>query len=143
MATLLNYLPAFLLFIHFIPTALSDLSVAHFGARGDGKTDASKSFLRAWTAACKSSLPTTIYVPPKSYFLRSLIFQGPCKSAVTFKMAGMLIAPDYAEMGSSQNWLTFNLVEGVTVEGGSLEGQGAELWSCKTAQSKCPAGATV
>ncbi|KAF9615777.1 hypothetical protein IFM89_026378 [Coptis chinensis] len=42
-----------------------DISVIDFGAGDDGKTDASYAFIEAWTVACSSDIPTTIFVPSK------------------------------------------------------------------------------
>ncbi|KAF2325597.1 hypothetical protein GH714_030922 [Hevea brasiliensis] len=44
--------------------------------------------------------------------------------------------------GDEQNWLMFEHVDGVTVSGGILDGQGTGLWSCKASDKSCPEGAT-
>ncbi|XP_010264368.1 PREDICTED: polygalacturonase-like [Nelumbo nucifera] len=121
----------------------ADINVADFGAKGDGKTDASEAFLAAWAAACSSSKPATIYVPPKKYFLRPVVFRGPCNnSGITFRMDAILVAPDYKEMPSSENWLMFDDVDGVSVLGGYLDGRGSSLWKCKSVSKNCPGAAT-
>ncbi|KAI3938799.1 hypothetical protein MKW92_046440 [Papaver armeniacum] len=99
-------------------------NVASFGAKADGKTDASPAFLKAWIAACSSSKPSMIYVPLK-------------------KIDGMLIAPDYKKMKfSAQHWITFNYVNGMSIIGGFLDGRGSSLYACKLARKDCPAGST-
>ncbi|OVA10642.1 Glycoside hydrolase [Macleaya cordata] len=141
---IINYL-LFLFFFSLLSSTNADLNVADYGATGDGKTDASPSFLRAWNAACNSlESQTTLYVPRKRYFLRPVIFQGPCRSSnITVHLDGILVAPDYIEMGSTDNWLTFVGLNGVSVVGGFLDGQGAPLWLCKgSVLKKCPAGST-
>ncbi|XP_042483410.1 polygalacturonase-like [Macadamia integrifolia] len=138
-----SLLPAF-----FIPFLLlsslnaSTINIIDHGARGDGITDVSQAFLAAWAIACKSSQPTTIYVPPKRFFTSPIVFQGPCKnSRITFQMEGTLVAPDYKKMESSTNWLMFHGVQGVSIIGGYLDGRGTSLWACKAAGRNCPAGA--
>lgn len=122
-----------------------DLDVDDFGAKGDGKIDDSQPFLRAWSAACESHGPTTIFVARKRYLLNGAVFQGPCNNTcIAFRLDGILVAPDYRNMGSSSdNWLMFSGVEGLSIVGGYLDGQGSSLWACKSNGGKCPDGATV
>ncbi|KAJ8651083.1 hypothetical protein MRB53_004106 [Persea americana] len=121
-----------------------DLDVDDFGAKGDGKIDDSQPFLRAWSAACESHVPKTIFVPRKRYLLNGAVFQGPCNNTcIAFRLDGILVAPDYRNMGSSSdNWLMFSGVEGLSIVGGYLDGQGSSLWACKSNGGKCPDGAT-
>ncbi|KAJ4953390.1 hypothetical protein NE237_030222 [Protea cynaroides] len=141
-------LPAFFIitFLLFLSSPLNaaTINIMNLGARGDGKTDVRQQFLAAWAIACKSSEPTTIYVPPKRFFISPIVFQGPCKktSKITFQIEGILIAPQYKNMPStSANWLLFYGVSGVSVVGGYLDGQGTSLWACKAASTNCPTGA--
>ncbi|KAJ4833628.1 hypothetical protein Tsubulata_001244, partial [Turnera subulata] len=119
-------------------------SVVSYGAKPDGKTDSTKAFVAAWAQACASTKPATVYVPKGSFLVGQVRFQGPCKNtAVVVRIAGNLIAPsDYRVLGNTGNWLVFNHVNGVTVSGGTLDGQGAGLWSCKASGKGCPYGAT-
>ncbi|KAI3852922.1 hypothetical protein MKW92_007187 [Papaver armeniacum] len=118
-------------------------NVSNFGAKADGKTDSSKAFLKAWAASCSSSEPSTIYVPKKKYLIGPITFLGPCKSSkITFQIDGILIAPDFKQMQSS-NWLKFDRVKGVSIIGGVLDGRGSSLYSCKLAKKACPRGPTT
>ncbi|XXG44562.1 hypothetical protein AAC387_Pa01g4327 [Persea americana] len=147
MAKIINS-PVFLLF--FILFQLSSSSAANsvynvinFGAIADGSSDSTKSFLSAWAAACGSTNPSTIIVPNGNYFLNQANFNGPCKSSVTFRITGTLVAPsNYAKLGSSGLWLAFNQVHGLSIYGGTLDGQGTALWACKAAGKNCPFGAS-
>ncbi|KAL6275073.1 hypothetical protein ACE6H2_025765 [Prunus campanulata] len=70
-------------------SATAAYNVVSFGARGDGKTDSTKAFLRAWSAACSTSLrgEATVYVPRGSFLIKPVVFSGPCRSSrVTFQM---------------------------------------------------------
>ncbi|GMH29691.1 hypothetical protein Nepgr_031534 [Nepenthes gracilis] len=122
-------------------------SVVNFGATPGGKTDSSEGFLAAWTAACGSDSPSTVYVPSGRFLVSSpTVFSGKdCKStAITFRIDGSLVAPsDYRVLGNADTWLTFESVTGVTISGGVLDGQGAGLWACKASRGGCPGGAVT
>ncbi|KAJ4833626.1 hypothetical protein Tsubulata_001240 [Turnera subulata] len=119
-------------------------NVVSYGAKSDGKTDSTKAFLKAWTQACGSTSPATIYVPKGRFLLRNVVFNGPCKNnAIIVRMDGTLLAPsDYRAIGDAGYWLYFKHVDGVTVSGGTLDGRGANLWACKASGKNCPDGAS-
>ncbi|KAL7176712.1 hypothetical protein ACSBR2_030123 [Camellia fascicularis] len=121
-------------------------NVLNLGAKPDGKTDSTKSFLSAWALACGSAQPSTIYVPPGRYLIgRPTNFGGQCKNnAITIRIDGTLVAPsNYNVLGNAGNWLLFEGVNGVSIVGGVLDGQGASLWACKASGQTCPDGAMV
>lgn len=135
-----------LFFFNLSIAADSMYNVLNYGAKSDGKSDSSKAFLSAWTAACSSTSPATIFVPKGSYLLGNAYFYGQtCKSnAITIRIDGTLIAPsDYNVIGKSGSWIKFERVNGVSIVGGTLNGQGARLWACKNSGKGCPKGATV
>lgn len=147
----LNYLlvvQAFLILV-FQYSVVSESTVSYnvrnYGAKPDGRTDSTKAFLSAWGAACGSIRPSTIYVPPGRFLLRDARFSGQCKNrGVTFQIDGTLVAPaDIWAIGNIGNWLHFEYVDGVNIQGGILDGQGTALWNCKRAGKRCPSGATV
>ncbi|CAK7324994.1 unnamed protein product [Dovyalis caffra] len=136
-----------LLFISFASSPLAkaaQYSVLSYGAKPDGKTDSTKAFAAAWSQACASTQPATISVPKGSFSLGQLRFQGPCRNnAILLRIDGTLVAPSkYGVIGNANNWLMFEQVNGVTISGGTLDGQGAGLWSCKNSGKDCPNGAT-
>ncbi|KAL7219482.1 hypothetical protein ACSBR2_012518 [Camellia fascicularis] len=121
-------------------------NVVNLGAKPDGKTDSTKSFLSAWDAACASANPTTVYVPPGRYLLHKAKFYGErCKNtAITIRIDGTLVAPsDYRAIGNGGSWLIFEKVSGVSIFGGTLDGQGTGLWDCKASGKACPTRATT
>ncbi|XP_010259183.1 PREDICTED: polygalacturonase-like [Nelumbo nucifera] len=144
MARVMNSLMSSVFFIPLLLTSIdADINVADFGAKADGKTDASEAFLAAWAAACSSTKPTTIYLPAKKYFLGPVVFRGPCNnSRITLQMDAILVAPDYQEMASSENWIMFDVVDGLSVIGGYLDGRGSSFWKCKGVSNNCSAGST-
>ncbi|CAJ2650348.1 polygalacturonase-like protein [Trifolium pratense] len=124
----------------------STYNVIKFGAKPDGKTDSTKAFLNAWTKACSSPYPATIYVPQGKFLLGTATFSGKCTNkAISITIDGTLVASsDYRVFGKSGNWLTFQHVDGVSIRGGVLDGQGTALWDCKNSgKSNCPTGATT
>ncbi|KAF9663100.1 hypothetical protein SADUNF_Sadunf17G0003400 [Salix dunnii] len=134
-----------ILFASSSPSArAAQFSVLSYGAKPGGRTDSAKAFAAAWSQACASTGPATIYVPKGSFSLGQVKFQGPCKNnAILVRIDGTLVAPsDYKVIGSAENWLIFEHVNGVTLSGGTLDGQGAGLWSCKKSGKSCPRGAT-
>ncbi|XP_058101926.1 polygalacturonase-like isoform X1 [Magnolia sinica] len=137
----MHFLLSFLFIV--LPSAQGDYSILDFGAKPDGVTDSTKSFLSAWATACASAESTTIHVPPGSYLLGQTVFAGPCKNnGITIRIDGTLVAPaNYVSLGSSGHWLFFNDVQGVSVYGGTLDGRGSGLWACKASSGNCPAGA--
>lgn len=119
-------------------------NVVKLGAKADGRTDSTKAFLNAWAAACRSTAPATIYVPPGRYLLRNAVFSGCKNHAITFRIDATLVAPsDYRVISNAQSWIAFKDVIGVTIIGGILDAQGTGLWACKKSGQRCPFGATV
>ncbi|XP_062088652.1 polygalacturonase-like [Humulus lupulus] len=128
------------------PVVVSTYNVVSLGGKGDGKTESSKAFLAAWGKACSSTNPAVVYVPPGRFLLKNVVFSGQCKNkAITFRIAGTLVAPtDYRLIGNAANWILFQYVNGVTISGGILDGQGTSLWNCKNSpKTNCPPGATT
>jgi polygalacturonase len=126
--------------------ASSTYNVIKFGAKPDGKTDSTKAFLNAWTKACSSPYPATIYVPQGKFLLGTATFSGKCTNkAISITIDGTLVASsDYRVTGKSGNWLKFQHVDGISIRGGVLDGQGTALWDCKNSdKNNCPTGATV
>ncbi|KAJ1395448.1 Pectin lyase fold/virulence factor [Sesbania bispinosa] len=120
------------------------LNVVNFGAKPDGETDSTNAFLTAWGRACSSTTPTTIYVPQGRFLVGNVVFKGQCKNnGITMHIDGALVAPsNYDVIGNAGNWLFFYDVDGVSVIGGVLDGQGTSLWACKRSAKSCPTGAT-
>ncbi|KAK8512125.1 hypothetical protein V6N12_031853 [Hibiscus sabdariffa] len=126
------------------PLTYSTYNVLNYGAKPDGNSDSTQAMVAAWTLACGSTKAATIYVPPGRFLLRNVVFRGQCKNnAIVFRIDGTLVAPsDYKVLGTG-NWLLFEHVNGVSVYGGILDGQGTGLWACKKSGKGCPSGATV
>lgn len=143
---LLVHLHAALLFLPSSTAAMHYYNVLHYGARPDAASDAAAAFHRAWSDACRSTLPSTVYVPPGVYLVSTATFSGPCHShvAVTFAIAGTLVAPSgLGERGSSGKWITFENMDGLIVTGGTLDGRGRAMWACRLRRNDCPTPTSV
>ncbi|KAL9233501.1 hypothetical protein vseg_008490 [Gypsophila vaccaria] len=112
--------------------------IRHFGAKNDGITDTTKAFLNVWKAACASPVASQIEVPSGYYLLGPIIFEGNCKSSVTFLIHGTLVA---GNSYSSKYWIFFHRVNGLQIKGGVLDAKGKSLWDCKASNRNCPLGA--
>ncbi|CAF2112583.1 unnamed protein product [Brassica oleracea] len=122
----------------------STVSVSDFGAKGDGKTDDTQAFKKAWKKACSTKGVTSFLVPKgKTYLLKSTQFRGPCKSLRRFQILGTLSAStkrsDYNK--DKNHWLILEDVNNLSVDGGSegtVDGNGKIWWknSCKIDRSK-------
>ncbi|KAL2242365.1 polygalacturonase-like [Sesamum indicum] len=137
------------LFCYYSSPSLSanpTYNVQSFGAKPDGKSDCTKAFLSAWGAACAATTPATIYVPRGRFLLGSNVYLSGklCKNtAITIRIDGTLVAPsDYNALGRTEHWVQFERVTGVSIYGGTLDGQGAALWACKNSGKNCPKGTT-
>ncbi|KAJ3679749.1 hypothetical protein LUZ60_017760 [Juncus effusus] len=106
-------------------------NVLQFGARADGKTDDSKAFMAAWKAVCGSSGDVKLHVPTGTYFISPVKFLGPCKNAnsITIYLKGTLKAStDLSKYVEGDDWVEFRQVKGLTLDGGTFDGQGAASW---------------
>ncbi|CAM8961039.1 unnamed protein product [Rhodiola kirilowii] len=117
-------------------------NVVRYGARGDGRSDDTQAFGKAWQQACSSGNAAVFMVPRSGVFLlKPITFQGPCKNSLTVKIMGKIIASknagDFAK--DRRYWLLFDNVNNVNVNGGgTIDGNGANWWrnSCKINPSK-------
>ncbi|XP_057967145.1 probable polygalacturonase At1g80170 isoform X2 [Malania oleifera] len=114
------------------------VNVRNYGAKGDGLSDDTQAFEDAWKIACSLPLRTSIVIPSGyTYLVRPIDFAGPCRSRVTLRICGIVIAPSNPDVWDgldTQKWLYFHGVNRLTVEGGgTIDGRGQEWWSqsCK------------
>ncbi|KAL4376956.1 hypothetical protein GQ457_02G028880 [Hibiscus cannabinus] len=109
--------------------------VGKFGAAGDGETNDSPAFLKAWEAVCGASGKTTLQIPAnKIFLLYPLQFVGPCKSSfIHIQVMGKLLAPSANARRNSTSvdcWLCFERVDGLLIDGpGQIDGNGETWWT--------------
>ncbi|KAI9087734.1 hypothetical protein K1719_030366 [Acacia pycnantha] len=113
--------------------------VIKYGASGNGQTDDSQAFVKAWKDVCEAinGYPTLLVPKGRTFLLQPTIFQGPCNSpSVNFKVRGTLIAPKSVNVwkwpsSDKGAWLQFSYIKGLVLDGrGLLDGQGAPWWDC-------------
>ncbi|RWW80911.1 hypothetical protein BHE74_00010731 [Ensete ventricosum] len=122
--------PLFFVFVFLLPGSDAVYDVVKFGAKADGSADSTRSFLKAWSYACNSRSPATLYVPAGRFLVTQAVFRGPCKnSMIKFMIQGTLVAPSgYGGSGGSDRWIAFSGVNGVSISGGgTLDGSGTGL----------------
>lgn len=131
-------------FLALVRSSSAVYNVVSYGARPDGQTDSTAAFSRAWTAACRSAVPATIYVPRGNFLLGAVTFRGPCRSQIALRIGGTLLASsNYWSLGNSDDWILFEYVNRVSIYGGTLNAQGAAYWACRTSGRSCPNPAKV
>ncbi|KAL6894918.1 hypothetical protein ACP4OV_007538 [Aristida adscensionis] len=112
----------------------ANFNAKSFGASGNGVADDTKALMSAWKAACQAAGAVTLVVPPGAYHIGPVQFHGPCKaSTLIFQLQGTLkAASDLKRFGN--DWIEFGWTNGLTVAGGTIDGQGAASWPF----NKCP-----
>ncbi|GJN12801.1 hypothetical protein PR202_ga31114 [Eleusine coracana subsp. coracana] len=92
----------------------TSFNVKTYGAKGNGVNDDTKALVTAWKAACAAAGAVTLVLGPGTYY-------GTLKAASDLKRFG-------------NDWIEFGWVNGLTVAGGVIDGQGAASWPF----NKCP-----
>ncbi|KAK1305610.1 putative polygalacturonase [Acorus calamus] len=118
-------------------------SVDAYGAVGDGKTDDTQAFLKAWKDVCgsKGGVPTLSIPSGKTFLLKPITFSGPCQAAgIHVQISGTIQAPQQSEWSGldQDNWITFSGISGLNLEGpGTIDGSGSQWWpkSCKPTEN--------
>ncbi|CAL4978543.1 unnamed protein product [Urochloa decumbens] len=125
--------------------AANVFDVKNYGSKGNGVVDDTKPLMSAWKAACAAAGAVTLVVPAGTYYIGPVQFHGPCKaSTLTFQLQAsrsiscllppgtLKAATDLKRFGN--DWIEFGWVNGLTVAGGVIDGQGASSWPF----NKCP-----
>ncbi|XP_019186452.1 PREDICTED: polygalacturonase QRT2-like [Ipomoea nil] len=117
------------------------LSVDDFGAKGDGTTDDSEAFKKAWNKFCNSRGSMLVIPNRKTYLLSPTHFSGPCYPNLKLRIHGTIKASgnknDYKS--DRQRWLKFSDLKNFMVDGGGvIDGNGQKWWkdSCKVQKSE-------
>ncbi|KAK7293793.1 hypothetical protein RJT34_16667 [Clitoria ternatea] len=110
--------------------------VLKYGAKGDGHSDDTQAFVRAWKYLCGASkgTPKLVLAASYSFFVDQTTFQGPCKSQkVDIEIQGTVLAPTRKVWGAcSKRWLQFTGVDGMTLHGsGVIDGRGDDCIAIK------------
>ncbi|KAI8522642.1 hypothetical protein RHMOL_Rhmol13G0012000 [Rhododendron molle] len=104
--------------------------VTKFGAIADGETECAQAFIQTFNAACASTGPSTVLIPPGTYLSGEVFFQGPCSSSpITVEMQGTIMAQTDLTLYSNGVWFTVENFDGLVMRGGgTFNGQGEQAW---------------
>ncbi|KAL6007030.1 hypothetical protein ACLOJK_032526 [Asimina triloba] len=124
------------------------VNVDSFGAVGDGISDDTLAFRRAWDTACSTNRAVLLVPEGRKYLVNATRFRGPCTDKLIIQISGTIIAPSEPKEWDPKNpkvWLVFSMLDGVTFQGGGeFYGSGKKWWetSCKKLKtSDCRSGA--
>ncbi|KAI3973974.1 hypothetical protein MKX01_030550 [Papaver californicum] len=111
-------------------------NVNDYGAKGDGYNNDTQAFKDAWDVVCSLRSRSILEIRIGSYLVWPVDFAGPCRSKVTLKISGTIVAPYDPEVWHGLNpgkWLYIHGVKHLTIEGGVVDGMGEKWWmlSCK------------
>ncbi|XP_057431872.1 probable polygalacturonase At3g15720 [Lotus japonicus] len=112
-------------------------NIVNYGATGDGHTDDSEAFKRAWQDLCGATEGTpTLLISNGSFVLQPMLFKGPCKlTAINIQVDGTIVAPesviDWKWPDSNRGaWIKFSGINDLVINGGgTFDGQGAPWWT--------------
>ncbi|KAJ4718372.1 Pectin lyase-like superfamily protein [Melia azedarach] len=118
--------------------AQNTFNVLDFGAVGNGNSDDSMAFTKAWTETCNANAETPTMIIPigKTFLVAPVNFSGPCKSYIYVQLSGVIKAPDGTGewTNGTWRWLQFDNITGLNISGsGQIDGNGQKWWdkSCK------------
>ncbi|KAK1376566.1 Polygalacturonaseprecursor [Heracleum sosnowskyi] len=122
-------------------------NVDGLGAVGDGISDDTQAFVKAWKQAC--STPKSVLLVPKGrrYLVNATKFRGPCVDRLVVQVDGTILAPNDPKNWDTKNpriWLYFSNLKAVYFQGsGVIDGSGSKWWaaSCKKNKSNPCVGA--
>ncbi|XP_071686667.1 polygalacturonase-like isoform X2 [Rutidosis leptorrhynchoides] len=89
--------------------------------------------MNAWNEACGGAPPNTLLFPPGTYMAFPHIkLTGPCKGPIEIKATGATIkAPSDLTLFKKDTWIYISFVDGLTMTGGTFDGQGQQSWRTK------------
>ncbi|KHG03123.1 hypothetical protein F383_27681 [Gossypium arboreum] len=123
------------------------VNVDSFGAVGDGVSDDTQAFRKAWDTACSTRKSVLLVPPGHRYLVNATKFKGPCAERLIVQIDGTIVAPDEPKNWDPdlpRLWLDFSKLQGVAFQGkGVIDGSGSKWWaaSCKKNKSNPCRGA--
>ncbi|KAK8484061.1 hypothetical protein V6N13_017483 [Hibiscus sabdariffa] len=117
------------------------VNVDSFGAVGDGVSDDTEAFRKAWNTSCSTPKSVFLIPPGRRYLVNATKFQGPCADRLVVQIDGTIVAPDEPNDWDPmlpRLWLDFSKLKGVVFQGnGVIDGSGSKWWasSCKKNKS--------
>ncbi|PIM98368.1 Polygalacturonase [Handroanthus impetiginosus] len=129
----LNFIVTIIFFFSFWGYNVNSEEPVIFDIRkyGAGSGDISQALLDAWTAACNSTTPSVVLIPPGTWHLSQVKLVGPNKAPLELQVQGTVQAdPDLNKLPNKDGqWITINYVDYFTLSGGGVfDGQGLKAW---------------
>ncbi|KAK7405645.1 hypothetical protein VNO78_07207 [Psophocarpus tetragonolobus] len=110
-------LPCFCYESNFI-TKNAAYNVIDYGAKGDGKTDDSQAFVKAFQSACRAQGTVSLVIPSNYvFFISALTLKGPCSSSlqiqvIAFNSCNKLSVSDLSIVNSPKTHLKISNCQG-------------------------------
>ncbi|KAI8011077.1 hypothetical protein LOK49_LG06G01954 [Camellia lanceoleosa] len=129
-----------LLTFSYQPLATDYIQCGEFGSQTRWEDRLNQVFPECMGRSLCLCKPHNNLCPTRRYLLHKANFYGEhCKNtAITIRDDGTLVAPSTTAIGNGGSWLIFQKVIGVSIFGGTLDGQGTGLWACKASGKACP-----
>lgn len=102
--------------------------------------------MMAWRAACQSTGPAKVIIPPGTFTTGETIFQGPCTcpKPIIIEIQGTVLSNTDISLYSRASWISLEHVDGVVITGGgTLNGQGNASWQYADKSGNSPPLPTV
>ena len=100
-----------------------------------------QSFIQAFRAGCEGKTPAKIVVPPGKFMMGEVILRGKCKAPppLIIDIQGTILANPDPSTYTNRMWILLEYLENVKVGGGgTLNGQGANVWKYAGENNKMP-----
>ncbi|GAV61016.1 Glyco_hydro_28 domain-containing protein, partial [Cephalotus follicularis] len=123
------------------------VNVDSLGAVGDGVSDDTQAFVKAWNISCSTPKSVFLVPPGRRYLVNATRFKGPCADNLVIQIDGTIVAPGEPknwDRNLPRIWLDFSMLKGVLFQGsGVIDGSGSKWWasSCKKNKSNPCIGA--
>ncbi|OIV93894.1 hypothetical protein TanjilG_05597 [Lupinus angustifolius] len=106
------------------------VNVDSFGAAGNGESDDTEAFRKAWNVSC--STPKSVFLVPQGriYLINATKFIGPCAGNIIIQIDGKVVAPDEPKNWDPKLprvWLVFSKLDKAVFQGsGVIDGSGTK-----------------
>ncbi|GAA0141250.1 hypothetical protein Leryth_006462 [Lithospermum erythrorhizon] len=120
-------------YISSIKALTKVIDIRSHGAVASPTKDCAPAMLNAFKEACALTSPSIILIPIGEFYVKQVMFQGPCKAPIGINLQGTIIAPaDPSQIDAKNDWFTVRYLDNLSIfGGGSMDGQGKRSWDLK------------